>query len=346
MLQYTGGTTGRSKAAMLSHGNLVSSLYQIEERFGRHLPDAGMRILIPLPLYHIYAFTLSLIFCFHQGLQSVLIPNPRDLNAFVRLMRKQKFEGFIGISTLYRSLLSHPDIAKVDFSSLRLCSSGGMSLNTEVGRLWHGLTGVQLLDGYGLTEASPCVSITTPEDWQEGTVGRPLCNTDICIRNEQGVEVPPGLPGEICVRGPQIMSGYWQQPEETAKVLDQDGWLASGDVGMVREDGHLQVLDRIKDVINVSGFNVFPNDIEEHVGRYPGVKEVVAFGRKKSDGTEKIILCIVRSDPELTEKALMDWCREGLTPYKVPKEIQFRVSLPKSNVGKVLRRLLREEDCA
>lgn len=342
MLQYTGGTTGLSKGAMLSHRNLLANMAQIRERMHQLVAEPGLTLIAPLPLYHIYAFMVAQLFSFEHGLHSVLVPNPRDTNALVSLLCRQRFEAFIGIGTLYSNLLEHRRISKVNFGRMRFCSSGGMPLTASISRRWHALTGKHIIDGYGLTEASPCISCSTIEDWQEGTVGQPLEGTEICIRDGQGKALPPEQAGEICVRGPQVMMGYWRRPDETSKVIDAEGWLQTGDVGQLRESGHLQLLDRKKDVIIVSGFNVYPSEIEAFVTEYAGVKEAVAVGVSTDEGMERVKLVVVPQDESLTMEEVISWCREGLAAYKVPRIIEFRESLPKSNVGKVLRGMLQE----
>ena len=341
VLQFTGGTSGVTKAAMLSHRNLLSNVLQMEAALAPDCPPAGALMVSPLPLYHIYAFTLSILLLLHCGHQALLIPNPRDTAAFIRSLRQVRMHGFLGINTLYRNLLDHPDLARVDFSALRVSSSGGMALSPQVAKEWLARTGVRVVEGYGLTECSPLVSCNTYQDYRTGTVGRPAPGTEVLLLALNGEPAAPGEPGEICVRGPQVMRGYWQNPEETARAIDRAGWFHTGDIGVRDAEGYLRVVDRIKDVIIVSGFNVFPVEIEEQLLLHPAIREAcaVAVGDKLAP---VIKVFVVTSDPALDAEAVIAHCRRGLAPYKVPKLVEFRAELPKSSVGKVLRRELRD----
>lgn len=340
LLQYTGGTTGVAKAAMLSHGNLLSNIAQLDLRFTGTYPPAGAVVAVPLPLYHIYAFTLGFLNSMAQGHHVLLIPNPRDLPAFMKALRPWQISGFLGINTLYHNLCKHPAFATLDFSALCISSAGGMALSPEVARRWKALTGCDILEGYGLSECSPLVACNTLEDLQLGSVGRPVPGTTIQLQDAEGREVAAGQAGEICVKGPQVMQGYWMQPEENAQAFDADGWFHTGDVGQMDADGRLAIVDRIKDVIIISGFNVYPNELEEHVCRHPHVSDACAVGIG-DDYSVQIKVFVVSSNDTLTAEDVISWCRQGLAPYKVPRQVEFRPHLPKSNVGKVLRKELR-----
>jgi long-chain acyl-CoA synthetase len=342
VLQYTGGTTGTAKGAMLSHHNLVANMLQVCAALGTAAPAPGSLMVAPLPLYHVYAFTMNFLVGLHQGQHMLLIPNPRDMPAFMRALRGRRINGFIGINTLYRALCDNPEFRALDFSALQLSSSGGMALAPQVAARWQELTGCVILEGYGLSECSPLVSCNRHDDRRAGTVGKPVEDTDVVILGTDGREVPAEEAGEICVRGPQVMRGYWQRPVETAQVLDANGWLHTGDIGIIDAQGYLRVVDRIKDMLIISGFNVYPNEIEDHVCCHPDIRDAAVIGT--GDAYEVCIrLYVVTSNATLTEAHVLSWCREGLAPYKVPKAVEFRASLPKSTVGKVLRRELREQ---
>jgi long-chain acyl-CoA synthetase len=294
----------------------------------------------PLPLYHIYAFTMSFLTSLVSGHRTLLIPNPRDIPAFVRQLERYRIAGFAGINTLYKALCGNADFCALDFSSLRLSSSGGMALEPAVARRWEEVTGCRVLEGYGLTECSPLVSCNLPGAVRPGSAGRPTPGTEVVIKDADGHILPRGEAGEVCIRGPQVMRGYWHQPEETARVFDAEGWLHSGDIGYFDAEDYLWIVDRIKDLIIVSGFNVYPNEIEDHVRAHPDVIEAAVIGIGDEYST-RVTLFVVRRGTELTEERIIAWCREGLAPYKVPKVVEFREQLPRSNVGKVLRRELR-----
>jgi len=342
VLQYTGGTTGVSKGAMLSHRNLVNNLLQLNAVLADDCPGAGAVMIAPLPLYHVYAFTMNFLVAIHRGHHSILIPNPRDMKAFMKVLRNIRINGFVGINTLYKLVLEHPDFHKVDFSELRISSSGGMALSRRLSELWKEKTGSTILEGYGLTECSPVISVNNYRQYRYGTVGKPVPGTELCLKAPDGSKVGVGEAGEVCVKGPQVMVGYWQRPEENARVFDADGMLHTGDVAIQDEDGYLTIIDRIKDIIIISGFNVFPNEIEDHVCTHPAVADACAIATG-DEYNAQIKLYVVSRHPGLDAGTIIDYCRTALAPYKIPKLIEFRDSLPKSNVGKVLRRQLRED---
>jgi long-chain acyl-CoA synthetase len=342
-LQYTGGTTGVAKGAVLTHGNLVANLQQVSAWIARDLLDGKETAVIPLPLYHIYALTSNLVFM-KIGAHCVLITNPRDLPAFVDSLKKTPFTAIIGVNTLYNALLNHADFAQVDLKGLKLASAGGMAVQRVVAERWKTLTGIPLVEGYGLTETSP-VAISNAldiKDWT-GTIGLPIPSTDVAIFDEDDKELPIGEVGEICIRGPQVMKGYWQRPDETQKVFTSDGWLRTGDMGYMDTSGYVRITDRKKDMIIVSGFKVFPNEIEDVVALHPGVLEVAAIGADDAKSGQVVKIVVVKKDPALTEADLLAHCRAHLTGYKVPKVVAFRTEpLPKTNIGKILRRALRD----
>jgi len=342
-LQYTGGTTGVAKGAVLTHGNLVANLQQVSAWIARDLIDGKETAIIPLPLYHIYALTSNLVFM-KIGAHCVLITNPRDLPAFVDTLKRVHFTAIIGVNTLYNALLNHAGFAQVDVRGLKLASAGGMAVQRVVAEQWKKRTGIPLVEGYGLTETSP-VAISNAlniKDWT-GTVGVPIPSTDVAILDEDDKELGIGEVGEICIRGPQVMKGYWQRPDETQKVFTHDGWLRTGDMGYMDLAGYVRITDRKKDMIIVSGFKVFPNEIEDVVALHPGVLEVAAIGTPDDKSGQVVKIVVVRKDSALTEADLIAHCREHLTGYKVPKRVEFRSEpLPKTNIGKILRRALRD----
>ena len=343
-LQYTGGTTGVAKGAMLLHRNIVANLLQAGAWVKPFLGDERHVILTPLPLYHIFSLTANCLVFMTLGAENVLITNPRDIPGFVKEMGKHRFTAFTGVNTLFNALLNNPDFAKLDFSSLRMTLGGGMAVQRAVAERWKQVTGVPLIEAYGLTETSPAATMN-PLDLPEynGAIGLPIPSTDVVLRDDAGRDVPLGQPGEICIKGPQVMAGYWQRPDETAKVLDADGWLATGDIGVMDERGFVRIVDRKKDMILVSGFNVYPNEVESVVVTHPGVLECAAIGVPDAKSGEAVKLFVVRKDPSLTAEVLLAHCRTQLTGYKCPREVEFRAELPKSNVGKILRRELRDE---
>ncbi len=344
-LQYTGGTTGVAKGAMLTHGNMVANTLQLASWVGDLFKQGQEQIITALPLYHIFSLTVNALFMMHVGGENVLIANPRDIPAFVKTLRKSRWSSITGVNTLYNALLNHPDFAKLDFSRVKFALAGGMAVQRAVAENWKKTTGIPLIEGYGLTETSP-VATANPLDIKDytGSIGMPLPSTDIELRDDDGKQVAVGESGELCVQGPQVMKGYWNRPEETARVLDADGWLRSGDIARMDENGMFYIVDRKKDMILVSGFNVYPNEVEDVAARHPGVLEVAAVGAEDEHSGEVVKLFVVRKDPKLTEDALKEYCREQLTGYKRPKYVEFRKELPKSNVGKILRRKLRDED--
>ena len=343
-LQYTGGTTGVSKGAMLSHKNMVSNVLQMTGWMAQANIRDGEIVITALPLYHIFALTVNLIQFVRMGGQNILITDPRDFKAFVAELKKHKFSIITGVNTLFNALLNTPGFADVDFSHLKWSGGGGMAVQGPVANRWKEVTGCVLTQGYGLTETSPVASSTSPlEEKFTGSIGMPLPNTEIGIMDDNGKELPLGEIGEICIRGPQVMEGYWQRQDETDKVMLDGGWFRSGDMGRMNERGESFIEDRKKDMILVSGFNVYPNEIEEVAVAHPGVLEAAAVGRPNEKSGEVVVLYAVRKDPNLTAKALLAYLKENLTAYKVPREIIFRNDLPKTNVGKILRRELRDE---
>ncbi|TMG98851.1 MAG: long-chain-fatty-acid--CoA ligase [Betaproteobacteria bacterium] len=344
-LQYTGGTTGVAKGAMLLHRNIVANLLQARAWL---LPfmDAEQReiVITPLPLYHIFSLTANCLTFMTLGGENVLIPNPRDIPGFVKAMSKFRFTSFTGVNTLFNALLNNADFAKLNFSSLRLTLGGGMAVQEAVALRWKEVTGSPLIEAYGLTETSPAATINPLNlAAYNGSIGLPISSTDVELRDDAGTAVALGQPGELCLRGPQVMAGYWQRPDETAKVIDKDGWLATGDVGVIDEQGYIRIVDRKKDMILVSGFNVYPNEVEGVLAMHPGVLECAAIGVPDKKSGEAVKLYVVKKDPALTADAVLQHCREHLTAYKCPRDVEFRNDLPKSNVGKILRRELREE---
>lgn len=344
-VQYTGGTTGVSKGAMLTHRNIISNVesqhYWMKPG---HIPDGEGIIVAALPLYHVYALTTNALAALKSGSMNLLITNPRDMNAFIDDLKKYKITAFTGVNTLYNGLLNNPRIGEVDFSHLKVTSAGGMALQTSVAERWTKLTGNTPCEGYGLTETSPVLS-SNPADGtvRVGTIGIPWPSTEMKIIREDGSDAPIGEAGEIVARGPQVFKGYYNRPEETAKAMLGD-WFKTGDVGVMNEDGFFKIVDRKKDMILVSGFNVYPNEIEDVVAQCPGVLEVACIGVPDEKSTEVVKIFVVKKDPALAAETIKTFCRENLTAYKVPRIIEFRDELPKSNVGKILRRPLRDEE--
>ncbi|MCE4543713.1 MULTISPECIES: long-chain fatty acid--CoA ligase [unclassified Caballeronia] len=346
-LQYTGGTTGVAKGATLTHRNVIANTLQSEvwlDPARKRRPDIDQFVcVVALPLYHIFALTVCGMLTIRTGGLGVLIPNPRDIAGTIKELKGIPINTFPAVNTLYNALLNHPDFGKLDFSKLIAANGGGMAVQEAVAKRWFAATGVPIVEGYGLSETSPCVTcnpVTATE--YTGTIGLPLPSTEISIRDDDNNEVPLGQPGEICIRGPQVMAGYWNRPDETAKVMTDDGFFRSGDVGVLDDRGFVKIVDRKKDMILVSGFNVYPNEIEDVVAMLPGVFEVAAVGVKDQASGEAVKLFIVRKDQSLTEADVMAYCKERLTGYKRPRTIEFRNDLPKSNVGKILRRELRD----
>jgi long-chain acyl-CoA synthetase len=347
-LQYTGGTTGVSKGATLSHRNVIANLLQMEawSQPGLAKPPVvdELTIICALPLYHIFALTVCAMWGMRIGALNVLVPNPRDIGGFIKELGKYKFNLLPAVNTLYNALLNHPDFNKLDFSGLKLANGGGMAVQQAVNDKWLAVTGVSIIEGYGLSETAPVATGNRADSTEfSGMIGLPIPSTDIAILDDSGQEVPLGQPGEIAIRGPQVMMGYWNRPDETAKVMTADGYFKSGDVGVMDERGYVKIVDRKKDMILVSGFNVYPNEIEGVVASHPGVLECACIGVPDDYSGEAVKLYVVRKDPQLTADTLMAYCKENLTGYKKPKYIEFREELPKTNVGKILRRMLRDE---
>ncbi len=344
-LQYTGGTTGVSKGAMLTHRNIIANVQQAHAWLQPVLrPDGAEIVVTALPLYHIFALTANCLSFIKVGGTNLLITNPRDIPGLVKELAKYKFTCFTGVNTLFNAMLHDPGFAALDFSSLHVTLGGGMAVQKAVAEKWKKVTGQPLIEAYGLTETSPAATIN-PLDLTEynGSIGLPLSSTEVAIRGEDGRYLPPGEAGEICVRGPQVMKGYWNRPEETAKVLLSDGFLLTGDVAVMDEKGFVRIVDRKKDMILVSGFNVYPNEVEAIVAMHPGVLEVAAIGVPDEKSGEAVMIFVVKKDPGLTVESLIAHCRENLTGYKIPRHVEFRSELPKTNVGKILRRALRDE---
>jgi long-chain acyl-CoA synthetase len=348
VLQYTGGTTGISKGAVLLHHTIIANLLASEAWMMPALerrPISGqLTFICALPLYHVFAFISCALLAMRAGGLNVLIPNPRDIPATVKEMAKYRFHAIPGVNTLFNALADNADFKKLDFSQLRIANGGGMAVQEAVAKKWLAVTGCPIVEGYGLSETSSGVTCNpTDSAAYTGTIGLPLPNVDIRIIDDAGNEVPLGQPGEIAIRGPQVMAGYWQRPDETAKVMTADGYFKSGDIGVMDERGYIRLIDRKKDMVVVSGFNVYPNEIEGVVAAHPGVSEAAVIGVPDGHSGEAVMLFVVRRDPKLTAEELMKYCRENLTGYKRPKHIEFRDSLPHTNVGKVLRKDLREE---
>jgi len=348
VLQYTGGTTGVSKGAVLLHRNIIANLLQ-SEAFNQPVVDQvpaneQLTSVCALPLYHIFAFTCSMMLSMRTGGRLILIPNPRDLPAVLKELSRHTFHSFPAVNTLFNGLANHPDFNKVDWSNLKVSVGGGMAVQGAVAKLWLAKTGCPICEGYGLSETSPSVSCnpTTSTEYT-GTIGIPLPNTYLKLLDDAGNEVPPGQPGEIAVKGPQVMAGYWQRPDETAKSMTSDGYFKTGDIGTVDERGFFKIVDRKKDMVLVSGFNVYPNEVEDVVAKLDGVLECAMVGVPDEKTGEAVKLVIVKKDPGLTEEKVREYCRANLTGYKQPKIIEFRTDLPKTPVGKILRRELRDK---
>ncbi|MFN3297531.1 long-chain-fatty-acid--CoA ligase [Caldimonas sp.] len=348
VLQYTGGTTGVSKGAVLLHRNIIANVLQSEAWNGpalKKIPPGEQTVTVcALPLYHIFAFTVNMMLSMRMGGCNILIPNPRDIPAVLKELSQHKFHSFPAVNTLFNALANHPDFHKVDWSTLKLSVGGGMAVQSATAKLWLQKTGCPICEGYGLSETSPSASCN-PTDSTEftGTIGLPLPSTEFKLLDDEGHEVPIGTPGEIAIRGPQVMAGYWQRPDETAKVMTPDGFFRTGDIGTVDERGYFRIVDRKKDMILVSGFNVYPNEVEDVVAQMDGVLEVAAVGVPDEKSGEAVKLVIVKKNPALTEADVRAYCEQNLTGYKRPKVIEFRTELPKTPVGKILRRELRDK---
>jgi long-chain acyl-CoA synthetase len=343
-LQYTGGTTGVSKGAMLLHRNVIAALLQYKAWLEPAVKGERPVIVTALPLYHIFSLTVNCLNMMVVGGENILITNPRDIPGFVKELAKHKYTIITGVNTLFNALLNHPDFAKLDFSSLKLAVGGGMAVQKAVAERWKQVTGATLIEGYGLTETAPAAT-ANPLDLKEysGSIGVPMPSTEVELRDDNDRPVALGESGEICIRGPQVMAGYWQLPAETANVLGKDGFLHTGDIGIMDEKGFIRIVDRKKDMIIVSGFKVFPNEIEQVVAMHPGVLECAVVGVPDAHSGEVPKVYVVKKDPQLTEQDVLEHCKRELTGYKRPKSVEFRADLPKTNVGKILRRALREE---
>jgi long-chain acyl-CoA synthetase len=342
-LQYTGGTTGVSKGAVLTHRNMLANMLQIREWMKGQLKDGEETIVTALPLYHIFSLTVNALAFMRNGATNLLITNPKDIPAFIKTLKTEHYTVLTGVNTLYNALMNHKDFNQINFSKVKISVAGGMALQKAVAERWMKLTKTKLVEGYGLTEASPVVCCN-PIDGRDrvGTIGMPLPSTDIRLLDDDGIEVAEGQPGELCVKGPQVMQGYWNRPDETAKILNRDGWLKTGDVAVMEPDGYFKIVDRKKDMIIVSGFNVYPNEIEDVVASHPAIAEVAAVGIPDDKSGEVVKIFVVKK-AHVTEQEIIEHCKTGLTGYKIPKAVEFRKELPKTNVGKILRRALRDE---
>ena len=341
-LQYTGGTTGVSKGAELTHGNIVANIIQARAWIKNVIKEGEEIIITPLPLYHIFSLTANCLIFFSVGGLNILITNPRDIPGFVKELKKWKFTSLTGVNTLFNALLNDPDFAQVNFSEFRLTLGGGMAVQEPVAKKWKEVTGIPLIEAYGLTETSPaaCINPMNLRDFN-GKIGLPISSTEVVIKNDQGENLLPGESGELCIKGPQVMKGYWKMPEETRKVFTPDGFFKTGDIAIMDEQGFFQIVDRKKDMILVSGFNVFPNEIEEVASSHPKIFEAAAVGIPDEKSGEAVKLFAVKKDNSLTEEELRAHCKQYLSAYKVPRSVEFRKELPKSNVGKILRKELR-----
>ncbi|MBN3757262.1 AMP-binding protein [Paraburkholderia sp. Tr-20389] len=349
-LQYTGGTTGVAKGAMLTHRNMVANLLQAKVWAEGQLTDEIETVLTPLPLYHIYSLTVNAMIFMGLGGRNILIANPRDTKMVMKILRHETFTGITAVNTLYNAFLDNEEFRQRDFSKLKLAMAGGMAMQKAVADRFREVTGKPIIEGYGLTECSPIVSMN-PVDLKhmrefDGSIGLPAPSTQVRFRKDDGTWANIGEPGELCVQGPQVMKGYWNRPEETAKVLDDEGWLATGDIGVMDSRGYIRLIDRKKDMILVSGFNVYPNEIEDVIAMHPDVREVAAIGIPDVAQGERVKVFVVRRNPSLTEEQVIAHCRKNLTGYKVPKVVEFRDELPQTNVGKILRRELRDQELA
>ena len=342
-LQYTGGTTGLSKGAMLSHGNIIANVLQASAWLNQEIEPGNETIITALPLYHIFSLTANCVVFMYFGGHNILITNPRDIPGFVKTLQKHPFTAITAVNTLFNALLQNETFKTLDFSPLKISLGGGMAVQKPVADRWLQVTGKPISQAYGLTETSPAVCMNPLELTEfNGTIGLPLSSTAVSIRDDQEQAVPIGEPGELCVRGPQVMKGYWQRAEETGQAFTKDGWFKTGDIATMDESGFFTIVDRKKDMIIVSGFNVFPNEVEEVAATHPGVLEVAAVGVPDAKSGEAVKLFVVKKDASLSETDLLDFCRKGLTGYKIPRYVEFRSELPKTNVGKILRRSLRE----
>jgi len=345
VLQYTGGTTGVAKGAMLTHRNIVANMLQCKALMGSNLNDGSEVLIAPLPLYHIYAFTFHCMAMMLSGNHNILISNPRDLPAMIKDLSKYRFSGFVGLNTLFVALCNSEDFRKLDFSALKVTLSGGMALQLATAERWKQVTGCPICEGYGLTETSPVASVNPIEHIQIGTIGIPVPSTQFKVINDDGQDLAQGEIGELCIKGPQVMKGYWQRPEATAEVMDAEGFFKTGDIGVIQEDGYIRIVDRKKDMILVSGFNVYPNELEDVLASLPGVLQCAAIGVPDEKSGEAIkLFVVVKPGESLTKEQVMQHMHDNLTGYKRPRYVEFRESLPTTNVGKILRRELRDEE--
>ncbi len=345
VLQYTGGTTGVAKGAMLTHRNIVANMLQCKALMGANLNHGSEVLIAPLPLYHIYAFTFHCMAMMLSGNHNILISNPRDLPAMIKDLGKYRFSGFVGLNTLFVALCNSEDFRKLDFSALKVTLSGGMALQLATAERWKQVTGCPICEGYGLTETSPVASVNPIEHIQLGSIGIPVPSTQFKVINDDGQELAQGEIGELCIKGPQVMKGYWQRPEATDEVIDADGWFKTGDIGVIQEDGYIRIVDRKKDMILVSGFNVYPNELEDVLASLPGVLQCAAIGVPDEKSGEAIkLFVVVKPGESLTKEQVMQHMHDNLTGYKRPRYVEFRESLPTTNVGKILRRELRDEE--
>lgn len=343
--QYTGGTTGVAKGAMLTNRNIVSNMLMIKAILATKLTDQSERVLCPLPLYHIFAFTVNCLAMMSVGALSILVTNPRDLSSVVKEFNRYPISLMTGVNTLFNAMLNHEPFRNLDFSKLKICVGGGMAVQKSVAERWKKITGVPITEGYGLTETSPVASVNPIDGRQRiGSIGLPAPSTNMRIVDDEGNVLGTNQAGEIQIKGPQVMKGYYNKPKETSDAISSDGWFSSGDIGEMMDDSFFRIVDRKKDMINVSGFNVYPNEIEDVIALHPKVLEAAAIGIPHPKSNEVVKVFVVKKDKSLKEKELMEHCRENLTGYKVPKEVEWRDELPKSNVGKILRRVLKDEE--
>ncbi len=345
VLQYTGGTTGVAKGAMLTHRNLIANMLQVKSLMGSEMNEGEEVLIAPLPLYHVYAFTFHCMAMMLVGGHNVLISNPRDLPAMIKDLGKYRFTGFVGLNTLFVALCNNEEFRALDFSSLKATFSGGMALQLATAERWHEVTGCAICEGFGMTETSPVVSVNPFQNIQIGTIGIPVPSTLCKVIDDDGHELPLGGRGELCVKGPQVMKGYWQRQEATDEILDADGWLKTGDIAVIQDDGFMRIVDRKKDMILVSGFNVYPNELEDVLAALPGVLQCAAIGIPDERSGEAIkLFVVVKPGASLSKEQVMEHMRANVTGYKMPKAIEFRETLPTTNVGKILRRELRDEE--
>ena len=343
LLQYTGGTTGKSKAAVLTHGNILANIEQLNAWVGPIVVPGKESIITALPLYHIFSFTVNLMYFYSIGSNNILVTNPRDLKSFVNTLKKNKFTVITGVNTLFNLLLTSSSFKKINFSALKFTVGGGMSVLSNTAKKWKKVTGIDITQGYGLTETSPIVSVNIISEPFNSTIGPPIPSTEISIRDEKNNELNINQEGELCVKGPQVMSKYWNNPEETKNSFTADGFFKTGDIAIIKENGFLKIIDRKKDMIISSGFNVYPNEIEDYVSQHPDVRECGVIGVNDSNRGESIRLFIVKDKKSLSEREVINFCKKGLAIYKIPKKVIFIDEIPKNNVGKILRRKLREK---